>query len=866
MNLNINFQNKQIQNFEQYAKFISKNFDVQVVLDSTKAQTDGKVIYLPSVSNMTSLELEMMYAILLHEIGHIKYSTFDEAYFSQFKTESHAFMANALEDARIENLLIKDYAGGVKIFEDLYNKYLTDKKLMYKFFNVKNQKVDFFTGLSFYMHHYYATYQTQNIQNVCSKYIYRRIMAFIKRNKLNDYFNNHPLKSEKEVITVSKYVYELIAKDTNIIDKSGKVSYKDLSDKKNQIKSDVDSLKNEFKKDVEKYIKLEKDIEKKYDELNKYQKSIKKEVDDINSKIENINKKQSLLDKAKDMFENNEDLKKQINTLNTSNEHQKKLKEQYEKEVDALKEKLKNKNYSRYSNRKDKDGNEISPEDALSKKLEQKKKILENSIQKIKKQEDSIFNIKKEIDKIEKNKEYDKNFTSDEYDRKSLLNKDELSNYENKLSDFNDVISDYTQEIQEIQMSKENIENEMRSKLMDVIYSIDKNVEFDLDLIPKLHYLDTWPEAAEQQEVFDENASKLLNSNVRNGQENVSLYGTDVRDILITLENINDKINEIDISNIFKDKINISMFDNYEIESTIKVYSDDKSFEGIVGTYKEHIPFTTELDVVKKELTSNKKQEIYSLIAKNKDFYKNLENIILKKFKYSKKDLWKGNREEGSLDQRNLWKLPTNQGDDYYEVNQRKIDNKNAAVILIDISGSQNKEDTDYGKKIIDVVLGLSLALDKAHIKHEIIGYHAPISQDMRDMNPSHIYTRRSNYLETIIYKEANQKDNSGILNIDLKVSDNSDGESLKYALKRLKMMNAKSKMLFMIADGKPYLTDGNISVLDEDLKDGLRKAVNNKVQVYGLGFFKELQNFFGNRYCDINNYQNLVTYIEKEC
>jgi len=162
------------------------------------------------------------------------------------------------------------------------------------------------------------------------------------------------------------------------------------------------------------------------------------------------------------------------------------------------------------------------------------------------------------------------------------------------------------------------------------------------------------------------------------------------------------------------------------------------------------------------------------------------------------------------------------------------------------------------------LVLGLSQALDEVHIKHEILGYHAPVCQEMREMQSSVIYTRRSNNLETIVYKEASQRDNSGIMKIEPQMSDNSDGESLRIALKRLKAIRAKSHMVFIISDGKPFLCDTDMSVLDEDFRGALRQAVKDRVQVFGVGFFEQLQLFLGNRFCNASDFNNVLKFFEK--
>ena len=243
---------------------------------------------------------------------------------------------------------------------------------------------------------------------------------------------------------------------------------------------------------------------------------------------------------------------------------------------------------------------------------------------------------------------------------------------------------------------------------------------------------------------------------------------------------------------------------------------------------------------------------------------KAIKKVFSKKFKFAKKDFWKGNQEDGNLDVRNLWRLPTNQGDDYYEVSKPKFINKTAATILVDLSGSQSKEATDFGEKIKELVLGISVALDEVHIKHEILGFHAPLCEEMREAEADIIYTRRSNRLETILYKDSAQKDNNGIMNIETKMSDNSDGESLRIAIKRLKAIKAKSHLMFVISDGKPFLSDTDISVLDEDLRGALRLAMKEKIQMVGIGYFNELEHFFGNRFCNATKNEDIIKFFDR--
>ena len=67
-----------------------------------------------------------------------------------------------------------------------------------------------------------------------------------------------------------------------------------------------------------------------------------------------------------------------------------------------------------------------------------------------------------------------------------------------------------------------------------------------------------------------------------------------------------------------------------------------------------------------------------------------------------------------------------------------------------------------------------------------------------------------------------------------------------------------------MISDGKPFLCDTDVSVLDEDLRTALRQAVKDKIQMVGLGFFNQLEHFFGNRFCNAGKYEDVVSFFDK--
>lgn len=864
MNLNNTQQYKNFQDFEKYAQFICQGFDINVVLDSTRAETDGKVIYLPNVMSMTAKELDMMYAILLHEAGHIRYSTFDEKYFKALKSQSHAFLANAIEDGRIENLLMKDFGGARDMFENLYCNYTQDKVLMRKVFKHDGQKPDLFTTLAFYTHNKIVDCETASLREIAGPYRAGRIIKFWKDNNLDGLIASNALKTDEDVITLTNKIYDLFA--TKFKDKSEKLDFNADVKQKDDIAKKLVELKKEAFEVEKKVIELGKKIEETQQKITSFEEEHEPEISALQNKIDANNITLEKID-SQINFKNTYDRNTAAVVATNANI------EKITKEVQKLNNELKILEDRLHKGVTGRGKKPMSPEqkDALQKRVDAKQSQTNRMQQKLDSYEVQGSKLQQALQEADIQasmhpEKYDKYLDID----KKVAEKEAMHDTNQKIqSEINEINSEKNEMIKEFNSyvnQIEKLQSDFMEKAAETMFNIDKmsGVDFDLDIMPELNYEDVWPEAANVQESFDKDATSKTGKIVRNGQKAAGLFGSNIRDILTYIDKAKEKVDEINIVEVFKGKISTSKLDDFNSEMKEKNHMEDKSVVGVFGTYREHIPLTTMYDSIKKENIKNDKSERTALMQKNNIFYRDLKRVFAKKFKFAKKDFWKGNQEEGNLDARNLWRLPTNQGDDYYEVSKPKFVNKAAATILVDISGSQSKEATDFGKKIQELVLGISIALDEVHIKHEILGYHAPICEEMRETDAAIIYTRRSNKLETIIYKEAVQKDNNGIMNIETQMTDNSDGESLRIAMKRLKAIKAKSHLLFIISDGKPFLSDTDISVLDEDLRTALRLAVKEKIQVVGLGFFDQLEHFFGNRFCNATKNEDVINFFDK--
>ena len=112
---------KNIENLQTYAQFISTNFGASVVFESDLAETNGKVIKVPSVNCFSDEVVDYIYAIILHEAGHIKYTDFSEDLFKKVKSENMFTLFNFVEDGHIEKRIIKDFTGGFQTLLPIYS-------------------------------------------------------------------------------------------------------------------------------------------------------------------------------------------------------------------------------------------------------------------------------------------------------------------------------------------------------------------------------------------------------------------------------------------------------------------------------------------------------------------------------------------------------------------------------------------------------------------------------------------------------------------------------------------------------------------------------------------------------------------------
>ena len=99
-----------MQVLEKVSRALSRNYGINVVFRGNQACTDGKQIILPSLPEDLDESTEAkIRGFCDHEIGHLKYSSFD--ILRTIRNKELMNLTNLIEDMRIEKRLADDYAG-----------------------------------------------------------------------------------------------------------------------------------------------------------------------------------------------------------------------------------------------------------------------------------------------------------------------------------------------------------------------------------------------------------------------------------------------------------------------------------------------------------------------------------------------------------------------------------------------------------------------------------------------------------------------------------------------------------------------------------------------------------------------------------
>lgn len=852
-----------LKNFRNFCAFIASEYDIQIYSHhNLSASATKNAIYVPDVANLSDIQIDFIYGLVLHEVGHILNTDFSKETFNKIPSPSLSFLYNVLEDSREESLLCDTFEGAKDIFQKMHELFITENPEIKKMMNWSFEEIDFFKcftlWLGVFSHRYIKSEQNFEIlEKHMPVKVWGEVQDFLKKSNFEKKFENidTKMKTSDDVMKYTHKINDLLLKyfpnpDLPFMSLDSMIeAKKEIIFMFNQLKENVETnIKNISNLEVEVINEdiandsLHNKIIKANIENENVIKNLKKEISVISAKREKINKllgfdkiieiNQNAVEQGKNKIQERE------NKANQIEENADKINQDISILVDKL---------NALENKPKNDKKRESLTNRIAKKREQAEKIVARL-------EKCAKMIEKEQSKIEKSEEYKESFKeakkANQKELKSLKGKTEaeinemLEGLLKEIEAKNEILKThlekqaeymkpYMEVLEKTQDKRNNIRyiysfigEETYYTVMDMTYIAEENF-LCKRILPNISMANTWPEMVNMQIKNDKRMSNLHGQIIIDG----SAFCNSIENITWLFDKVEERINGIDPVMEFKKHFTPcfkDMIDAFQID-TIYMIEDEATITPI-----NHNVYTTAYDTVEYKNTVNP-------VIKNeyKIFYKqNAEKIdviaqeIANNLQPKKKTRWLSNQRTGLIDNRNLWQFATG-SDRIFKNPETTYNQPTAATIMIDLSSS------NYYHNSLDSVKVLTIAISEAlldlDIEHEIIGYCAEICPEMLRNSGSNHFSRRKHSLKTVVFKRFQDESNEGIQNIKFKIADNSDGESLKLAVQRLSTQPANKKIVFMLSDFMPMLEGSNNNLLTRDLQNSIKFALQNQTRVYGF-------------------------------
>jgi len=312
----------------------------------------------------------------------------------------------------------------------------------------------------------------------------------------------------------------------------------------------------------------------------------------------------------------------------------------------------------------------------------------------------------------------------------------------------------------------------------------------------------------------------------------------------------------------FEKIIDASKLLNDEIKKKIKtdekeMKKEERNKYGFSS--RPHVPFTTKFDKVtdysgkgNARSYNDLKRRVLPLVS---GIRRNLERIL--KVKENKK--WTPERERGTVNGNSLAKLASNKSYRTIFREFTKTTTNNVAVeLLVDMSGSMSGR-MDVAKQ---AVVAIAEALKDLNIPFEVTGFYSDddcsLEQYARNrMDDMNRYNRIDERLELFVFKSFDCVKLTGIEKMSVGAQ-NPDGECVRWAAKRLAVQKQKRKILMVFSDGMPATGEGNMDILNNDLKKVVKEIKKSGMEVIGFGIETNSVKHFYPDWIVINNVQDL--------
>jgi len=189
-------------------------------------------------------------------------------------------------------------------------------------------------------------------------------------------------------------------------------------------------------------------------------------------------------------------------------------------------------------------------------------------------------------------------------------------------------------------------------------------------------------------------------------------------------------------------------------------------------------------------------------------------------------------QESGELDSSNLHSLRA--GNKFVFAQKREGDKIDTAItLLIDLSGSMSSsENSGTGAHAAQrTAIAVAETLESLGIKFEILGFHNLVG--VREGCTGRSWALRIEEFKTFDEKLAKARD--GLASAMDGGGNNSDGDALIAAAKRIAKRPEARKMILVLSDGRPA-AGCNLELEAQHLVDMIRKVVAAGIEVLGIG------------------------------
>jgi cobalamin biosynthesis protein CobT len=289
-------------------------------------------------------------------------------------------------------------------------------------------------------------------------------------------------------------------------------------------------------------------------------------------------------------------------------------------------------------------------------------------------------------------------------------------------------------------------------------------------------------------------------------------------------------------------------------EKIKKEIKESKSKDGVPSGGKNHdwtmgtnisVPVTTKYDKVNDMVGKGNSASYAKLKAEVMPLVSSIKNHFEKVLKVKENAHWKSEREQGVVNAKALARLATDKNYRYPFKEFKKTDTKNVAVeILVDMSGSMGGEKIKVAKMS---AIAMAEALSALDIPFEVTGFtsvgDSRVSTEAKKHTDLKRFNRFHERLELFVFKDFNAPSLIGIEKMEA-MSNNPDGECVKWAANRLINRKEKRKILIVLSDGMPA-ADGDMRTLNYDLKSKVQQIMKSGIECVGLGVLTDAVKHF---------------------